>query len=185
MAEIIEHMRIYTRKPEERLQTDVDLNASIVGALSLMEQQLRHHGIEICRELATDLPTVVGHPTNMEQVFVNLITNARDAICDRMVRDGRREGRIVVRSYRGSADQLHLEVDDDGGGVPERFRDRIFDSFFTTKEVGRGTGLGLAICQRIVREFGGSIRLVEGTAQHALFRITLSTGGGSSPAPAS
>jgi len=160
MGDIIDHMRRFTRSPEERLRTEeVDVNASVSAALTLIGEQLRVHNIELTEDLAPTLPSTTGDPNSLEQVFINLITNARDAIGQRMERENRRSGKITIRSFLLNETELCVDVEDDGGGISPAVRDRIFEPFFTTKEAGKGTGLGLSICRTIVGEYGGRIEL--------------------------
>ena len=113
----------------------------------------------------------------LEQVIINLLQNARDAINERRAAVGEHfPGRIVVRvageARPGVAEQLVIEVSDNGGGIPEEMVDRIFQPFFTTKPPGKGTGLGLSVSFGIVRDHGGSL-LVRNGSEGAIFSIRL------------
>ncbi|MFH1489656.1 MAG: ATP-binding protein, partial [Pseudomonadota bacterium] len=158
MAEIIDHMRIYTRQTEGDSEEMVDINKVIEGPLKLLNQQLKNHNIDLVMELTPDLPKIMGDPIRLEQVFMNLINNARNALesC------GRENKRIEIRSYKtdnqGSATGNHavaVEVMDNGDGVPEHLREKIFQPFFTTRESGKGTGLGLSVSSKIIEEHRG------------------------------
>ena len=164
MSHVIEHVRIFSRdagKPETR---PIDVNEVVESALELLEVQLRAHVIDVRRELDPVLPPVMANPFSLEEVVLNCLTNARDAIEER-----REEGnapdspqRITLRTRREEHDggeKVVLEVRDTGCGVPVDRRERIFDPFFTTKGPDRGTGLGLSISRSIVEELGGEIRL--------------------------
>src|SRR2546428_5748678 len=122
-------------------------------ALSLVQQQLRLREIEVTVDLDPEEPVVVGNPIQLEQVFINLLTNARDAMAD--------SPRKAIR-ISGSVDYAAVEVAfaDTGHGIRPGLERRIFDPFFTTKEVGKGTGLGLSITYGIVKEHGGTISVV-------------------------
>src|ERR1044071_8326686 len=106
--------------------------------LQLLEQQLRQNLDEVAREYAADVPRVHGNSGKLQQVFTNLLLNARDAIPD--------GGRITLRALASEdRDALSVEVEDNGIGIAPENVARIYDPFFTTKGVGRGTGLGLAV----------------------------------------
>lgn len=173
MAGIIDHMRNFARKPDDFEKRRVDLNACIGGALTFMREQLLVHNIEIECELSSDLPGVLADSNSLEQVFMNLLGNARDAIFDRMASDKRRVGKVTIRSRRLGDTEVCVEVEDDGAGVSPQVREKVFEPFFTTKEIGKGTGLGLSIAERIVTGFGGKLELSSARPQGALFRVIL------------
>jgi C4-dicarboxylate-specific signal transduction histidine kinase len=165
-TEIISHLRTFGRSaPISR--EPVSINDVILHALSLMQEQLRLREIEVALHLASESPVVAASPIQLEQVFINLLTNARDAL-------GETAGlrRIEVRSAarQGWAEVL---VQDTGPGIPAGLEQRIFDPFFTTKEVGKGTGLGLAIAYGILKDHGGSITLVNQAEGGAAFLVQL------------
>ncbi len=173
MAGIIDHMRSFARKPDDLPKERIDINSCVHGALTFMRQQLLVHDIELECELSADLPTVFADPNSLEQVFMNLVANARDAIFARMAADKRRAGKIAIRSFRLNDAELCIDVEDDGGGVPVEIREKVFEPFFTTKEVGKGTGLGLSIAERIVNECGGRLELSAEKETGALFHVIL------------
>src|SRR6059036_3056291 len=136
-TEIISHLRTFGRAaPATREPTSLRL--VIERALSLMQEQLRLRAIEVTVDLGPEEPVVVGNAIQLEQVFINLLTNARDAVAD----SARRAIRISGTASLSGAD---LAFADTGHGIAPGLERRIFDPFFTTKEVGRGTGLGLSI----------------------------------------
>jgi two-component system NtrC family sensor kinase len=154
MEKILQRIREFSRKSEYQLTT-FDINEPIEAALELLAHGLQKSNIRILRELSPELPKIKGDFNQIEQVFVNLIDNARDAI------EGIDGGLIGVRTLLNSKDQeLEIIVYDNGNGVPEKLRGDIFNSFFTTKEKEKGTGLGLFICQEIIRDHGGEIKLL-------------------------
>jgi C4-dicarboxylate-specific signal transduction histidine kinase len=171
-TEIISHLRTFGRTaPVSR--EPVSVNEVIMHALSLMQEQLRLRDIEVVLDLAPEAPIVAASPIQLEQVFINLLTNARDALGDTpsgSLPAGAR--RIEIRSSLrpGWADVL---VCDTGPGIPAGLERRIFDPFFTTKSVGKGTGLGLAITYGILKDHGGSITLIRRPEPGAAFLVQL------------
>jgi nitrogen fixation negative regulator NifL len=161
--------------PPER--TAVDLNQAVRDALEMMAYPLRVDNVKVVAELDPELPMLAADPHQLQQVLVNLTTNAHQAM--RGV-DGPR--RLTVRTGAdGVAAQAWLEVSDSGPGIPPDVEARLFEPFFTTKPVGQGTGLGLSICQGIVEGHGGAISVDGGLGRGATFRIVLPIG---APAPA-
>jgi PAS domain S-box-containing protein len=142
----------------------VDLNAVINDVLSLLEHQLRNGSIQVRKELAPVSPTVLGIEYKLQQVFLNLFLNARDA----MPKGGWLS--IVTRS---GADEATIEVADTGSGIPADYLSRIYDPFFTTKDIGKGTGLGLSITYGIVQEHGGTIICDSSVGQGTRFTLSL------------
>ncbi len=148
------------------------LAAALEGAMELAGYGLRHSAIEVSVALPEDLPPVRGGQVEIEQVLVNLLNNARDAMADRPVRqiriEGRRDGELV-----------RLDVTDTGGGVPADKLERIFEPFYTTKPVGRGTGIGLSVARRTMRALDGAITVAntgEGACFSLAFRSALPEG---------
>jgi len=142
----------------------VDVNSVINDVLSLLEHQLRTGSIQVRKELATGGPVVLGIEYKLQQVFLNLFLNARDA----MPKGGWLS--IVTRSGSG---QATVEVADTGSGIPTDYLSRIYDPFFTTKEIGKGTGLGLSITYGIVQEHGGTMTCDSSVGQGTRFTLTL------------
>jgi histidine kinase len=132
----------------------------------MLRQQLRVRNIDVVETLEPSLPAIWGDRFQLEQVFINLITNARDAM------QPQGSGMLTVTT-RAVADWVEVEMADTGPGVPAEIQDRIFDPFFTTKEVGQGTGLGLSISCGIIREHGGEIRVGERPEGGAEFVVRL------------
>jgi C4-dicarboxylate-specific signal transduction histidine kinase len=168
MSQIIMHLRTFARKPKAELEL-VNLNEVAQNALILLREQLKARGIELVEEYAPDLPPVKGEPNALEQVVINLLTNARDAL------EGQPDGQVVLRTYRvqeGGREWVALSVQDNGLGVPTELRTQIFDPFFTTKDPGKGTGLGLAISLEIAQKHGGLLQLEEAaTGAHFILRL--------------
>ena len=143
---------------------DVDLNAVITDVFSLLEHQFEVGRIKVRRELSSEPATVVGIEHQLQQVFLNLFLNARDAMP--------RGGWLLV-STRIAGDQVIAEIADTGSGIPPEQLARIYDPFFTTKSIGRGTGLGLSITYGIVREHDGTIHCDSAVGQGTRFTLAL------------
>ena len=152
-SEIISHLRTFGRAaPVSR--EPVLINDVIMRALSLMQEQFRLRQIDLNLKLCDDNPLVLGNAIQLEQVLINLLTNARDAVNLSALRTISIE--CVVE-----APFVELVISDTGAGIPEGLEKRIFDPFFTTKEVGKGTGLGLSITYGIIKEHHGTITVAK------------------------
>ncbi|MEE9218712.1 MAG: ATP-binding protein [Acidobacteriota bacterium] len=147
---IVQNLLAFARKQKaERLP--INVNNAIERTLALRAYPMKLDNIEIVTDLQTGLPRVLGDFNQLQQVFLNMIINAHQAMIET-----KRPGRLVVRTqeYEG---HVQIEIKDNGSGIPAAVKEHIFDPFFTTKEVGSGTGLGLSICYGIVQEHGGRI----------------------------
>jgi C4-dicarboxylate-specific signal transduction histidine kinase len=164
-AEIISHLRTFGRAAPVAREP-LPINQIIERALSLMREQLRLREIEVDLQLTPGNPLVAGSPIQLEQVFINLLANARDALME----SSRRVITIVTIAQQSTVDII---VSDTGPGIPDGLEQRIFDPFFTTKEVGKGTGLGLSITYGILKDHEGSIGVVKSAGGGATFRIQL------------
>lgn len=143
---------------------DCDVNKLLNDTLQLLEPQLRKSNIEIIKEYETDLPNINGNAGKLQQVFTNLILNARDAMIS--------GGTITLRTMAEDENSVVVEVVDSGDGILDEHLSKIFDPFFTTKGVGNGTGLGLAVTYGIVQEHSGSIEAESDGRSGSTFRIT-------------
>lgn len=152
-------------RPERRT---VSLNQMVLRTLELQRFGTGARQILVEMDLDPDLPLVQGDPGQLQQVLLNLVANARQAI-----EESQKGGRIRVRSKRTTEGRVLLEVSDDGPGIPEAIQARIFDPFFTTKPEGLGTGLGLSIVLGIVGEHGGQVHVTSPPGGGATFRIEL------------
>jgi C4-dicarboxylate-specific signal transduction histidine kinase len=164
-TEIITHLRTFGRPASVTLER-VDVDEVVERSLSLVQEQLRLRGIEVSFDLCRDELVVVGNSIQLEQVFINLLTNSRDALAESATK------KIHIASSR-DGDLVRITVADSGAGIPPDIEGRIFDPFFTTKEVGAGTGLGLSITYSIVKEHGGQIAVEGRPGIGALFTIEL------------
>src|SRR3989441_1172725 len=170
-ARIVQNLLEFSR-PASPQKKPLDLNNILERTLQLHEHSLRRNNIEVDFRLPAELPGVVGDANQLIQIFLNLITNAEQAI--REVRDS---GRIQIRAGR-IGNQLTITVQDDGVGIRPEALQRIFDPFYTTKRPGGGTGLGLSICMSIIREHGGNIEAETLPAGGSAFTIYLPVASG-------
>ncbi len=154
----------FSRGTGEEHKDALDLAEMIDEALTLIEPQLRGTEIRIERALVPGLPPLQGHRGKLQQVVLNLLLNARDAL------DGRGTIRVALHALR---DRVRIEVTDDGCGIAEEDQRRIFDPFFTTKQPGKGTGLGLALSWNIVKEHGGEIGVESRVGEGTTFTVDL------------
>jgi two-component system, NtrC family, sensor kinase len=143
---------------------DVDVNAVITDVFSLLEHQFEVGSIKVRRELAAEPVCVSGIEHQLQQVFLNLFLNARDAMPS---------GGWLSVTTRLDGDRVIAEVADTGSGIPSEQIARIYDPFFTTKAIGRGTGLGLSIAYGIVREHDGTILCDSAVGQGTRFTMSL------------
>jgi PAS domain S-box-containing protein len=166
VSDIVEKLRGFARLDQAAIDR-LDLNEAIAGTLELIRGRLEEHQIEVVQDLAA-IPEIVCAPAQINQVILNLLLNAQQAIA--AVRPA--GGRIEIGT-RANGNQVTLEVADDGCGIPAEIHARIFDPFFTTKPVGAGTGLGLSISHSIVSDHGGGIEFESSPGQGTRFRVTL------------
>ena len=158
-SNIISHMREFGRKSEVGKEK-VQINDVLKRACQFFSQQLKLREIEVTQEFDEDLPPVLADANRLEQVFINLLINARDAIEKKWEQGapGTGEKKIALKTAMKDG-MVTAEVSDTGTGVPPGILDKIFDPFFTTKKVGKGTGLGLSISYGIVQDYDGTIKV--------------------------
>ena len=165
-AKIVRNLLTFARK-RQSTRTMVDLNHVLRETLALRSYEQRVTNITVIDALASGLPQVFADPHQIQQVLLNLIINAEQAM---LSAHGR--GTLVVRTWHEvERESVVLEVNDDGPGVPPEVQPRIFDPFFTTKDVGKGTGLGLTVAYAIVQEHGGRIRVESDAERGASFFV--------------
>jgi two-component system NtrC family sensor kinase len=160
---VVHNMLGYARRMEPRLE-DVDVNDTVKQTISILDNFARINNIDIQAELNPDLPIIAGDQAQLQQVFLNLISNAIDAIG--------KNGRIRVKSTR-SAGEILVSVADNGPGIPEEMVRKVFDPFFTTKSAGKGTGLGLWISYGIMEKMGGNISVNSKAGEGTTFVVQI------------
>ncbi|OGG46900.1 MAG: hypothetical protein A3F84_01115 [Candidatus Handelsmanbacteria bacterium RIFCSPLOWO2_12_FULL_64_10] len=203
MIGTIEHLRVFSRDTSGEAGIRFSVNEVVRSSLGLVGAQIRSHGVTLHLDLDEGLPPVWGHPHQMEQVLLNLLNNARDALDERegerrkakgeredisalrpspsAFGDGERRGEgwtkgVWVRTQcerYGGGRWVVAEVEDNGVGMDEAIRARLFEPFFTTKPADRGTGIGLSICQAIVQKHGGWIACEGRKGEGTTFRVGL------------
>lgn len=160
---VIHNMLGFARKMEPHME-DVDVNATLRQTISLLENYARNNNIEIITNLSQDLPIIASDQSRLQQVFLNLLNNAIDAID--------KNGTIEVKSQSGNG-LIHVDIKDNGRGIPKEEQKKVFDPFFTTKETGKGTGLGLWVSYDIVSKMGGSLGFVSEPGKGTTFTVAL------------
>ncbi len=182
VAKIVRAMKDFSH-PDQGQKGPADLNRALQSTLTVAHNELKYVA-DIVVDLEDDLPSVLCHLSDLNQVFLNLLVNAAHAIAG-VVGDGSNgKGKITVRTRRAISDEdpgkvegVTISVTDTGTGIPEEIRDRVFEQFFTTKEVGRGTGQGLAIARAVVVEkHGGRIWFETTVGSGTTFFVYLPTG---------
>lgn len=162
--EITHKLLSFARKTDPKLKM-VSLNDLIQEVIGLSEQSARYSNVKIIKQLTSDLPVISVSPSEMQQVLLNLINNAIDAM------DGK-GGQIEVTT-RAENRYVIVDVADTGHGIPRADLQRIFDPFYTTKPVGKGTGLGLSICYGIVKKMGGEITVNSAVGLGTTFHVAI------------
>jgi len=156
-SKVIKHMRDFARQ-SDLTRMKLSINEPIKDVFRVMGQQLRVHQIEVELDLDPHLPYSMADHNRLEQVFINLVTNAMYAMDDKGLRWGDKKWQrlLKIRSFHADG-QVVVTVSDTGKGIPKEIIDKIFEPFFTTREVGQGTGLGMSISYRIISDYGGTI----------------------------
>ncbi|MBI2505948.1 MAG: PAS domain S-box protein [Candidatus Latescibacteria bacterium] len=173
MSHIIEHVRMFACEAGRRELHPVDLNEVVCAGTGLLEAQLRSRKLRLVYDLGKELPTVLANPFSLEEVILNLLTNARDAVEERLQQEGRGDRHVMVRTRADGEGGVSLEVVDRGCGISPEVLARIFDPFFTTKEPEKGTGLGLSISRSIVEELGGTMGIESRPGEGTTARVWL------------
>jgi len=176
MAEIIDHMRVFTRFSGEMQRTEIYVNDLMESLFKLFSQQLKNHNVDLRKNFKKDLPYIMGDQIRIEQVLMNIVTNARHAV----EKSSQYEKYIEVSTYKIPAKESPLkektvviQITDNGDGIPEHLEDKIFEQFFTTRASGEGTGLGLSISRKIIEEHQGKILLDNNPGVGATFKVLL------------
>jgi two-component system NtrC family sensor kinase len=184
MSKIIQHIRTFARQDTLKF-TQVDVNETIDSSMSLLGEQLRLHEIKVVTDLSPALPKITGEPYQLEQVWINLISNARDALDEKEKKlsdrgrpfNGFKKSIKISTTYDAESELpcVEVHVNDNGIGLSKEQQEKIFEPFFTTKEVGKATGLGLSISHGIIESHKGTIEVEskewEGTTVRVIMPI--------------
>jgi two-component system NtrC family sensor kinase len=165
-AKKVTHRLLGFARRMEPVSEKVDVNRVLDESVGFLENEARFLNINIQEDLDPDLPLITSDTTQLQQVFLNLMNNAIDAIG--------KDGEIsIVTNYLARNNMVAIDIHDNGPGIPKEILGKIFDPFFTTKEVGKGTGLGLSISYSIIEKLGGQIRVASEVGQGTTFNILL------------
>ena len=178
MARLVANLLQFSRRGSQRVSS-VDVGEDLGKTLELVQHYFRSRRVVVVQELAPDVPVIQADRQLLRQVFLNLLTNAGDAMPD--------GGTLTLRLAPGYMEDgrraVILEFADTGPGISAEHLPRVMEPFFTTKEEDKGTGLGLAICRRAVQEHGGTIRITSDVGKGTTVRIALPLGGGAPREP--
>jgi len=163
LSDLLKKMLSFS-KPDEEEKQPTDINVILDEILLLHEKQLRENSIRIKSLFAEGMPKVFASKNQLRQVFLNMISNARDAMP---------EGGTLTVSTRLESGKIHIEISDTGTGIEQEHLDKIFDAFFTTKASVKGVGLGLSVCYGFIRDHGGDIQVRSEKGEETTFTITL------------
>ncbi len=180
MTRVIQHMRTFARQDALKF-IDVEVDSTINSALSLLGEQLRLHEVEVVLELGQDIPKIMGEPFQLEQVWINFMSNARDSMDEKELKI--KEGRLpagpyskkltVSTSFEPGGKFVKVVFADNGMGISDEKKKKVFEPFFTTKEVGKGSGLGLSISFGIIESHHGKISVEGPEGEGASFIVLL------------
>jgi signal transduction histidine kinase len=166
MGVLVSSLLQFSRRGKDQVST-LDVRQELDKAVELVQHHLRNRQIKVVRELSDETPTIFADRQKVRQVFLNLLSNASDAMLE--------GGTLTLRSAPirdpEARPAVLIEIRDTGAGIPEAYLDKVMEPFFTTKEEGKGTGLGLAICRRIISEHRGTIHIQSQIGQGTNVRI--------------
>jgi predicted Zn finger-like uncharacterized protein len=162
-ATIIQNLLKFARQEKMAFES-VDLNQVAKDAMAIVEHQLEMNRVKLRKEFDQELPAIPGNANQIQQVLINLMINAQQAM------EGN-PGEVTVTTASSNASHVQVQVRDDGPGIPEDLQAKIFEPFFTTKEVGKGTGLGLSVSYGIIKEHHGDIQVESSPETGTIFKI--------------
>lgn len=174
IRQIINHVRVFSRDQKNLLEDVVNINEVINDSLSLVSRQYQNHNIEVSLNLSAEKCLTRGNKYRIEQVFLNLLSNAKYAVDEKLkILKKEYSKKIEINSYLQN-NKVIVEIIDNGIGIPEKHMDNIFDPFFTTKDVENGTGLGLSISYGIIKEMKGDITVESNEHEYTKVSVVLS-----------
>lgn len=174
MSTTINHLRIFSRDTTHQEKTAFCVNETLLNTLKMIQTQLNNHDIDLILDLDHDLPVLNGYAQELEHVFINLLTNARDALDEKeatLPNKEKYQKQIIIRTGTTPNNTLYAEIEDNGIGIAASKSHRIFDPFYTTKPEDQGTGLGLAIAYSMIKKFDGHISFTSQPNEGTTFRI--------------
>jgi PAS domain S-box-containing protein len=171
-AGVIKHVRDFARQSEV-VKSKVNINDPIQDVFKVLGHQLKVHEIEVELDLDQNVPNIMAEHNRLEQVFINLVTNAIDAMDEKSEQHatGSTEKRLVIKSFAENG-QVTVNVSDTGIGMSEEIKNKILEPFFTTKKTGKGTGLGVSISYGIIKDYEGTIEIESEVGQGTTFKLT-------------
>jgi two-component system, NtrC family, sensor kinase len=164
--QVVRNLLNFARKEQSELKP-TDINQSIQSALDMLRHEFMQRSVEYVFETTENLPMIMASQENLSGVWVNILLNAVDASQNRV-------GKVRITTSLNGSD-IRVVISDNGVGIPKEQLKRIFDPFYTTKEVGKGTGLGLSICHRVIKQHGGNVVVDSQVEVGTTFTITLPT----------
>jgi len=164
-AKTVTHRLLGFARRMEPLTERLNINTVLDESIDFLENDARYRNIDIQTNYAPDLPLTITDQSQLQQVFLNIINNAIDAIG--------KDGEITINTRITKNNEISVVIHDNGPGMPKDVLQKIFDPFFTTKEVGKGTGLGLSISYSIIEKLGGRIMVASDEGQGTTFTIYL------------
>jgi len=172
-ADVIKHVRDFSRQPGQsgRDLKKLMINDPIKDVFKVLGHQISVHSIQLSLELDPGIPEIRAEHNRLEQVFINLVTNAIDSMDENDEKKGGRAEKILRIKTYAKENQVVVEVSDTGLGMNEEVKQKIFEPFFTTKETGKGTGLGTSISFGIIKDYGGTIEIESEYGKGATFII--------------
>jgi len=162
---IIQNLLKFARQEKVAFEP-VEINRVVEDAMAIVEHQLVMNRVKLTKNLAQEIPLISGNANQIQQVLINLMINAQQAM------EGR-AGEVTVTTSNHNSGNVQIQIRDTGPGIPEDLRAKIFEPFFTTKEVGKGTGLGLSVSYGIITEHGGDIQVKSALGKGTAFNISL------------
>ena len=173
IKKIIDHVRTFSRDQDDFIQEEFDINKSIENSISMVSEQMDNKEIAIIFHDKNKLPVINGNTHRFEQVMINLLFNAKDALEERKRKSCQKLRKRIEISTKVSVDQIIIEVKDNGIGIKPEEIDKILLPFFTTKAPGYGTGLGLSISYGIIKELNGEIEVQSELLKGTTIRIII------------
>jgi signal transduction histidine kinase len=170
---LIDHVRDFSRSQQGYVLMPFNINESISNALSMVSEQFRKSGIELVTELDENLPEIKGNTYKFEQVILNLILNSKDALLEKKNAVNEPYPMFIKITTKYDSNKIRIHVEDNGAGVKDEHKDKIFQPFYTTKETGKGTGLGLSISYGLIRELDGEVSIRSKVNEGTILSITI------------